>query len=1193
MRPPQETSSQTPPSAPAEVPSTVNTSPPGAVPPTRDPSTPAAGAGAAPLPAPAGRYQLGEEIGRGGMGAVLRARDPHLNRDLAVKVLRGDGHTSPDLVRRFLEEAQVCGQLQHPGVVPVHDLGTLPDGQPFIAMKLVKGRTLAELLRERSSPADGLPHLLGVFEQVCQAVGYAHSKGVIHRDLKPANVMVGAFNEVQVMDWGLAKVLRPQGGPAAAAETAASVVRTVRSAAGEGSRDGQAMGTPAYMAPEQARGEVDLLDERCDVFGLGAILCELLTGAPPFPGRSPEAHARAMCADLADAFARLDGCGAGAELVRLAKACLAAEPGPRPRDAGAVAAAVTAYRESVQERLRRAELERARAQVQAAEDRKRRRLTLALAASVLVTALAGGAGAWWWDRLRTEKRQAIEADLTQVRQLQAQARWGEAGAVLDQVKRRLGDGGPADLRGWYQQARDELGLVSSLDRVRLKRATWVVDRFDKAGADGEYEQAFRDSGMAGVGGDVSAAAAWVRGKGVREALVAALDDWALCAQGAERRAWVLAVVRLADPGPWRDAVRDPANWEDQTALARLAADPSVPQQSPQLVAVVGERLARMGEDAESFLRSAQERCPNDFWINFHLGNLFSDKRKPAEAVGYYRVALAARPGTPAVHNNLGLALREQGRRDEAVGHFEQALRTDPKHPPAHTNLGLALHAKGKLDEAIRHYEEALRLAPKNAGIHSNLGLALKDRGRLEEAVSHLEQALRLDPLSAKTHNNLGVALLVKGKLDEAVGHFEEAARLDPKEAGIQFGLGRALEAKGKLDEAVGHFEEAARLDPKNAKAFGVLGAALGKLGRYAEARDALRRCLDLLPRLDFRRALVALQLQMCEGVLVSDHLTRGVALYDKGKLEEAAGHFEQALRIDPKNATAHFNLGNALRKDKLDEAIRCYEEALRLDPKLAQAHVNYGNTLRAKGKVDEAVGHYREALRLDPKDAKAHGGLGGVLLAQGRWAEAQDATRRCLELLPPNDPLRAMGTRQLQRCERMLALEARIPAVLAGKDGPAGAAERLDFAALCRATMRHTTAARLYAEASAADPKLAEDLGAAHRYNAACCAALAAAGRGADAPKDDKERSRLRRQALGSLRADLALRAKQAESAKAGDRAAAAWALRYWQQDADLTGVRDKQALAALPAEERAEWEKLWAEVADLLRRTDAAQAGK
>ena len=160
---------------------------------------------------PVGIRSLGE-IARGGMGAVLRGRDPDLGRDLALKVLLGQHRERSDLVDRFVEEAQICGQLQHPGVVPVYELGTLADHRPFFTMKLVKGQTLAALLAERSSPTAELPRFLGIFEAVCQTLAYAHARGVIHRDLKPSNVMVGAFGEVQVMDWGLAKVL-PTDGP--------------------------------------------------------------------------------------------------------------------------------------------------------------------------------------------------------------------------------------------------------------------------------------------------------------------------------------------------------------------------------------------------------------------------------------------------------------------------------------------------------------------------------------------------------------------------------------------------------------------------------------------------------------------------------------------------------------------------------------------------------------------------------------------------------------------------------------------------------------------------------------------------------------------------------------------------------------------------------------------------------------------
>src|SRR5262249_33655541 len=209
------------------------------------------------------------------------------------------------------------------------------------------------------------------FEQVCLALAFAHTRRVIHRDLKPHNVMVGAFGEVQVMDWGLAKVLQAgeQTSPQLPGEGQADTVTAVVNgggADGPGLATQHGWGTPAYMAPEQARGEYDLLDERADVFGLGAVLCDVLTGQPPFAAGTPErSRWKAMRGDLAECLTRLDGCGADPELIELAKGCLAAEPEGRPRDAGAVAAAVAAYRAGVQDRLRQTELERAEAGVRA------------------------------------------------------------------------------------------------------------------------------------------------------------------------------------------------------------------------------------------------------------------------------------------------------------------------------------------------------------------------------------------------------------------------------------------------------------------------------------------------------------------------------------------------------------------------------------------------------------------------------------------------------------------------------------------------------------------------------------------------------------------------------------------------------------------------------------------------------------
>ncbi|MFO0956321.1 MAG: serine/threonine-protein kinase [Isosphaeraceae bacterium] len=245
-----------------------------------------------------GRYEVAGELARGGIGVVLKGRDRDLGREVALKVLRAEHANNPAMVRRLVEEAQIGGQLQHPGILPVYELGLDSARRPFFAMKLVRGRTLAALLDEREALDADQGRFLAIFEAICQAVAYAHARGVIHRDLKPSNVMVGAFGEVQVVDWGLAKVLARGGPNSTGPDSGPTAVATVRSGDTDSrSEAGSILGTPSYMPPEQARGEVDSLDERSDVFSLGAILCEILTGLPLCGGgmRSWRGPGRATC----------------------------------------------------------------------------------------------------------------------------------------------------------------------------------------------------------------------------------------------------------------------------------------------------------------------------------------------------------------------------------------------------------------------------------------------------------------------------------------------------------------------------------------------------------------------------------------------------------------------------------------------------------------------------------------------------------------------------------------------------------------------------------------------------------------------------------------------------------------------------------------------------------------------------------
>ena len=394
------------------------------------------------------RYRLDGEIARGGMGAIIKGRDTDLGRDLAIKVLLDAHKDKPEVIERFIEEAQIGGQLQHPGIAPIYGLGQFLDGRPFIAMKLVKGQTLSELLAERDSATDERRKFIGIFEQVCRTMAYAHSRGVIHRDLKPANMMVGAFGEVQVMDWGLAKVLRVGGvadeKKSQQLQNGQSFIQTLRSggsdtpsfgSAGSETRMGSVMGTPAYMPPEQAIGEVDQLDERADVFGLGAILCEILTGKPPYVAEDSTLVYRLACrGNLDDALLRLDACEADEDLIELTKHCLQLDPVDRPRDAGVLSEKISGYLESVEAKLRDAEVERAaeasRADAEAAqaaaerrraeaesaragEEVKRRRTSLALAASVLLLVGLGGGGWLYMERQEANRKTAEVEKQTQ------------------------------------------------------------------------------------------------------------------------------------------------------------------------------------------------------------------------------------------------------------------------------------------------------------------------------------------------------------------------------------------------------------------------------------------------------------------------------------------------------------------------------------------------------------------------------------------------------------------------------------------------------------------------------------------------------------------------------------------------------------------------------------------------------------
>ncbi len=982
--------------------------------------TPELPRGADGHPAPvvgSGEYDLCEEVGRGGMGAVYRARDAALGRDIAVKVLQDRYRADPAAARRFLAEARVTAELAHPGVPPVHAVGALADGRPFLAMKLIDGETLDELLFRRPDPATDRGRLLAVFERVCQAVAFAHSRGIVHRDLKPANIMVGRFGETLVMDWGLAKSgVRGQG--AANDEGAEPLATSQRRAPPDATREGSVLGTPAYMPPEQAAGDLDRLDERADVFGLGAVLCAVLTGQAPYTGATAEEiHGKARRAELGEALTRLDGCGVGAELVELCKQCLAPDRDARPRDAGAVAAAVAGFRSAAEERARRAELDRVRAdaeraglELRAGAERQRRRAERLLAGALALLVSAGGAFAWWADRRAGAERLA-EAERARdegERQARIVAALGAlldrcegalradaAGAAADALReadRRATESGGERHAERVARLRATLDLLRALDRADELDCTWRGNRFLTEEAARERAEVLARHGLDPDRAPVEEVVQRVKTSLISDRLLAALD---LSLEGCSPR--LLAALRTVDPDPYRNAVRAAVRARHPLALQILAARDDALAQPPRF-AVVLARLAPVALDRrEKLLAAAHLRAPDNLPVLMGMAQVV---RAPVPGVhnradveiAWLRAVLAARPGNVAAWNNLGSVLRDDKKDvDGALACFREAIRLDPAHAIAYNNLGIALHDKKDTVGATAAWNESIRLDPRFAEPHKHLAGVLSERGDLDGALAHCRDAVRLNPGDPGGYVTLANVLYDKRDLDGAIDALRRAIARAPGLAIAHSTLGSALYEKRDLDGAEASLREAVRLDPNDKESHNNLGLVLKARGDFPEAIACFRRALQIAPN------------------VAAIHLNLGSVLGPSGDPAGARACFEKAIELDPALATrlnkplalAHFELGNHLRRaGDLDGMIAAYQEAVRLDPDFPPVYYLLGNALRARGDVDGAIAQLRHAVRLIPRHAEAHTNLGNALLSRGDLTEAADCFREAIRLSP-------------------------------------------------------------------------------------------------------------------------------------------------------------------------------------------------
>jgi hypothetical protein len=736
------------------------------------------------------RYRVLRPHAQGALGEVFVALDEELQREVALKAIQPRHANDPSSRSRFLLEAEITGGLEHPGVVPVYGLGQYADGRPFYAMRLLKGNNLkAAIRRFHEEDADGsdpgeravvLRRLLGRFVDVCNAVAYAHSRGILHRDLKPGNILLGKYGETLIVDWGLArpvgqpKANRPEGEPPLQPRSAGGVAAAEPGAAG---------GTPAFMSPEQASGRTDLLGPASDIYSLGATLYCLLTGKPPFAGDDDgDVRARVQRGEFPPPRQVRRQVPPALEAIVLK--AMALEPEARyrsPRDLAddvdqwLAGEPVTAYHEPLRAHLVRWG--------------RRHPAWVAALALFLVADLIGGV--WLkheWDlrvaeaaERAAQKEQAVQAALEEIGRLVTQGKLAAARAALTGAEEGLVRGVSEDVRERLKQARADLDMVDRLEAV-LQLASFTARKFENPEVDGAYAAAFAAYGLpASVPSET--AAKQIAGSAIREQLIAALDDWVFVkprgdAEGCER---LIALLRQADPDAWRQQLRDPVMRQDRAALEKLARRPEALAQPAATLVHLGKYLAQAGAGttAAKVLERAQQLHPDDFWANYSLATCLAQQNPPRlpEAVVYYRIAVALRPQSFFANYVLAQKLLTLRQTAAAATQLRRASpvaeRNDPRGLRVTLRLGTTLLSLGRFDEALACYRQ-LRQVRGAQGPSQQLAELTSEAEKLAAAAKKLPAVLEGKAQPADTAERLLFARLCQYEYQR---HFHRAARL--------------------------------------------------------------------------------------------------------------------------------------------------------------------------------------------------------------------------------------------------------------------------------------------------------------------------------------------------------------------------------------------------------------------------------
>jgi serine/threonine protein kinase/tetratricopeptide (TPR) repeat protein len=859
-----------------------------------------------------------EELGAGGMGVVYKVKDRRFDREAALKLLLDN--SNKNAVRRFLREARITAQLEHPCIPPVYESGQSSTGAYYILMKRVQGQTLKERIREiheqGGSKAD-IEELLRILIKVGEAIGFAHSRGILHRDLKPENIMVGDFGQVFVMDWGISRDLRESEDCSEwLIEDQDQSWRNELSQSAQ-TQAGTLLGTPGYMSPEQANGLA--VNEGCDIFALGLILFEILTGQSAIEGTTAVAMVIATTDGQIKVPRELDS-SIAVEVNSIAAQALAFELSDRTSSASLFVKDLRAFLTGTPVKAHNYSL------VSIPLRAIKGHPTLVLTGFLLMTLLTAS-GLWIAEMQRSR--------------------------ALTERSLRLSEAKEARLK-LAEEERAFAERSAKAANAMAARARRVISRFSQArhearrGRPGAKVLEFLDQGLTAA--DRSYAA-----------LLSAANICSIARLDSDEEAFLLEAEQ-----------RFPPAWEALFARHRLEL--KTRGRKRRLVTAAMKKLMRLCEQHQDeneytlFVKAIQLReqgklqegikallAVEKYTSTFpealnNLGRLYQRTGAWKKAVDCYRRAIKHGPKMPEPFFNRGSCYEQRGLFRQAIDDYNRALEIEPGHVPSLAKRGTSYAALNQNKRALQDLESALKLDSKNASMWLFRGNLLRLIKQPEQALESISRALSINSKYASAYGERAEVLHELGRLKLAKKDYLKALTLDPKSFRMSFAYSRLLYQMDDFWGAINESHKALLLKPGDSWVYSVRGLSYLGLKKHSKALSDFNRALEKRPN---------------DATYYSN---RGLAFQGLGVLDKALFDFDKSIALNPKDFHNYFNRSLYYYQQRdYKTAASDLHQAKKIKPREIKVLTQLGLTLRHLGHIDKSIEYIDRAFTIDSK----------------------------------------------------------------------------------------------------------------------------------------------------------------------------------------------------------------------------------